>query len=338
VLAGIFTLSDPEAGFAAHLPLASSRILISFTAFYDYALAGRQCLVLVLLVLTAALPIAYLAAPRLVAEQSARQFRPAQRSLHSGMAQLACAALFALVLLLILLPSLGLVLPLRRRIDVMRAFGDLLHTGMNTLEYAVGAGVVAAGLGMALAFCAGRQEQLRRFAIGACLTLFALPPMLLALGFAREAADMPAWTDPVLRGRLGICLALGLRFFPVAALLALRSWGTMPPSLAQAAGVHGVPLGRFLWSVVLPLQRRAIVTTMLLVGLLASAEIGMLLLLYPPGEESFPLHIAQIIGYPAPSSRLAALCAIDLTLAVGLLAVIAGVGGEGRSKRQSIDL
>jgi iron(III) transport system permease protein len=93
----------------------------------------------------------------------------------------------------------------------------------------------------------------------------------------------------------------------------------MSPALAQAAGVHGVPLGRYLWQVVLPLQRRALVTALLLVGLLASAEISMIVLLYPPGEESLPLHIFQIIGYPAPSSRLAALCTIDLALALGLL-------------------
>jgi iron(III) transport system permease protein len=331
VLAGILTLSDPGAGFAVHLPLASSEILISFTAFYDYGLAGRQCLTLALLVLTAALPIACLAAPRLGAELSARQFRPAQRSLHPGMSKAAGAALFALVLMLTLLPSLGLILPLRRWVDVVRACGDLAHTGMNTLLYAAGAGFFAAGLGWALALCAGRDERLRRIAIGVCLTLFALPPMLLALGFVHGVARMPAWTDPVLRGRLGVCLALGLRFFPVAALLALRSWGTTPPSLARAAGVHGVPLGRYLWRVVLPLQRRAVVTAVLLVGLLATAEIGMVLLLYPPGEESLPLHIFQIIGYPAPSSRLAALCAVDLALAIGLLALIWTLGKGDRA-------
>ena len=48
MLAGIFTLSDPGAGFAVGLSLASSEILISFQAFYDYAQAGRQCLLLAL--------------------------------------------------------------------------------------------------------------------------------------------------------------------------------------------------------------------------------------------------------------------------------------------------
>jgi iron(III) transport system permease protein len=321
VLAGIFTLSDPGAGFAVRLPLASSEILISFAAFCDYALAGRQCLTLALLVLIAALPIAWLAAPRLVAEPSARDFQSAQPSVHPGMAKTAAAALFILVLMLTLVPSVGLILPVRRWIDMQRACSDLAHTAMNTLVYAAGAGFCAAVLGLALAFCAGREQRLRRLAIGFCLTLFALPPMLLGLGFVHEVASMPAWTDPVFRGRAGVCLALGMRFFPVAALLALRSWGTMSPSLARAAGVHGVPFGSYLWHVVLPLQRRALVTAMLLVGLLATAEIGMVLLVYPPGEESLTLHIFQIIGYPAPSSRLAALCAIDLAVAVGLLAL-----------------
>jgi iron(III) transport system permease protein len=331
MLAGIFTLSDPGAGFAVRLSLASSEILISFQAFYDYGIAGRQCLTLALLVLTAALPVAYFAAPRLVAELSAKQLRQAHRSRDPVMRKVAGASLFLVALLLTALPVMGLIMPLRRWIHVSRACHDLVHTGMNTLLYAVGAGCCAAGLGLALAFCAGRQERLRRLAIGVCLTLFAMPPMFLALGYVRGVAHLPAWTDPVLRGRLGVCLALGVRFFPVAALLALRSWGTMSPSLARAAGVHGVPLSRYLWRLVLPLQRRAIMTAVLLVGLLATAEIGMVLLLCPPGEESLPLHIFQIVGYPAPSSRLAALCAIDVALANGMLVLSWSLAGGDRA-------
>ena len=331
MLAGIFTLSDPGAGFAVGLSVASSEILISFQAFYDYAQAGRQCLVLALIVLLAALPIAYFAAPRLVAELSAKQFRRMQASSHAMMGKVAAIALFFLVFFLTLLPALGLVFPLRRWTHVVRACEDLIHTGTNTLMYAAGAGIFAAGLGLVLAFCTGREERLRRLAIGVCLTLFALPPMLLSLGIVRGVAHMPAWTDPVLRSRLSVCLALGMRFFPVAALLALRSWGTMSPSLARAAGIHGVPLGRYFWRTVLPLQRTAIVTTVLLVGLLASAEIGMILLLCPPGEESLPLHIFQIIGYPAPSSRLAALCAVDLALAVAMLIPIWSLAESSRT-------
>jgi iron(III) transport system permease protein len=332
VLAAILTLSDPGTGFAVGIQVASSEILISFTtALNGNALAGRQCLLLASIVLAAALPIAYLAAPRLATEAAPREVRPAQRSRHAGMGRIAASALFTPVLLLTLLPTIGLILPLRRWADVARALRDLADTGANTLLYAAGAGVFAAGLGLALALCAGREQRLRRATVGVCLTLFALPPMMLALGFVRGSTQMPAWTDPVLRGRLGVCLALGMRFFPVAALLALRSWGTMSPSLARAASLHGVPLARYLWRVALPLQRRAVVTAMLLVGLFATAEIGMVLLLYPPGDETLPLRIFQIIGYPSPSSRLAALCAVDLAMAVVLLAVAWILGGGDRT-------
>jgi iron(III) transport system permease protein len=329
VLAAVLSLSDPGAGFAVGLKVAATEILISFSAFYNYSLAGQQCLLLALLVLAAALPIARLAARRLVTPMPARQLRPARRELHRVGATTAGAALFALVFVLTLLPSVGLILPLRRWAELARAFGDLAATGLNTLLYAAGAGFCAAGLALALAFCAGREERLRRWSIGFCLGLFALPPMLSALGFVRWAAGMPAWTDPLLRGRPAVCLVLGMHFFPVAALLILRSWGSVAPALAWTAGVHGVSLGRYVWRVVLPRQHRVVVTAVMLVGLLATAEIGMVLLLYPPGEETLPLHIFQIIGNAAPSQRLAALCAVDLLIAAALLFAI-WILGEGK--------
>jgi iron(III) transport system permease protein len=328
-LAAILTLSDPGAGFAVGLPLASSEILISFTAaLNDNALAGRQCLALAAIVLAGALPIACLAAPRLAAETAVR---PVQRSRHPTMRKWAALTLFAPVLLLMVLPTLGLILPVRRWAHVARALHDLRDTGANTLYYATGAGLLAAVLGLAMAICAGRDARLRRLMIGACLAFVAVPPMASAIGFVRGATGMPAWTDPVLRGRLGVCIALGMRFFPIAALLVLRSWGATSPSLARAAGAHGVPLGRYLWRVALPLQRRAVVTALLLVAALATAEIGMVLLLYPPGKETLPLRIFQVIGYPSPSSRLAALCAVDLATALVLLAGIGAIAGGDRA-------
>ena len=142
---------------------------------------------------------------------------------------------------------------------------------------------------------------------------------------------MPFWTDPVLRGRLGVCLALGLRFFPLAGLLVLRSWGTIAPSLTRAAGLHGVALGSYLWRVAIPLQRRALLTVVLLVGLLATAEVGMVSVLYPGNGETLPLDIFYTMGYPQPASRVAALCAVELAVAGAVLAAAWAVGGGDRA-------
>ena len=174
-----------------------------------------------------------------------------------------------------------------------------------------GSRLVSAGLGLALAFCAGREERLRRRAIGFCRALFALPPMLSALGFVCGAARMPAWTEPL--------LAVGWRFawrsacvsFPLRPCALLRSWGSISPSLARAAGVHGVSLPRYLWRVALPLQRRAIVTAMLLVGLLATAEIGMVLLLTRRARKRCLCTSSKWSGTRPPRTPLGR-CAVDL--------------------------
>ncbi len=124
-----------------------------------------------------------------------------------------------------------------------------------------------------------------------------------------------------------------MRFFPVACgLVALRSWGAMSPSLARAAGIHGVPLCRYLWRSVLPLQRSAIMTAMLLVGLLATAEIGMVLL--RPGLRArnrcrcTSFRSSAIAAYSTLATQPVT---VDLALAVGMLVVTWSVAGSGQT-------
>src|SRR5262249_28409662 len=84
-LASVLTLSDPGPGQILGLRTAASEILTSFSAQYDFDLAARQCLALALVVLAVALPLAWLASPRLAAQMLARQVRGAPPSDHPGM-------------------------------------------------------------------------------------------------------------------------------------------------------------------------------------------------------------------------------------------------------------
>src|SRR5262249_11310604 len=144
--------------------------------------------------------------------------------------------------------------------------------------------------------CVGRSLWSRRLCVGFCLTWLAVPPALGSLGFIQWGTQAPSWMDTLLRSRLTVCLALGLRFFPVAALLSLRAWGSMPASWALAAGVHGVSLDRYLWKVVWPFLLPSQAVAVLLVALLASADVSTVLLLHPPGEASFPLAIFTVMA------------------------------------------
>jgi iron(III) transport system permease protein len=317
-LAGVLTLSDPGPGQILGLRTAASEVLTSFSSLYDFPLAGRQCTALALLVLVVATPLLILAAPRLAAEMMARQARTARRR---PLRALVGVAFVSFVLVGTLAPVMGLILPLFGGSALVRAWGEVARTGGNTLVYAFGAGAVATGLGLLLAFCIGRNHRLRTLGLGMCLALFALPPALVALGTIQLAAAAPAWTDPFLRSRLTVCLALGLRFFPVAAVLGMRAWSSMPVSWALAAAVHGVPMGTYLRKVVLPFLLPSAAVALLLVALLATAEVGSVLLLHPPGATSLPLAIFTVMAN-APESLVASLCLVYLAAAAGFLALV----------------
>jgi ABC-type Fe3+ transport system permease subunit len=208
-----------------------------------------------------------------------------------------------------------------------RAWQELARTTFNTLLYAIGAGTVAVALGFLLAVCVGRNDRLRTIVIGMVLALFSLPPALAALGLVQLAATAPAWTDPLLRSRLTVCVAFGLRFFPVAAVLGFRAWGATSATWTLAAAVHGVSLPTYLWRVVLPLLRPAATVAGLLVALLATADVSILLLLHPPGERSLPLAIFTVMAN-APEALVASLCLVYVVAAAGFL--IAGWTFAGR--------
>jgi iron(III) transport system permease protein len=320
-LGGVLTLSDPGPGQILGVRMAASEILTSFSALYDFSLAGRQCVVLAVLVVVIAVPLAFVAAPRLASEVMARQSQTMRRVRHRGLAGMAVAILTGLVLVGTVAPFVGLLFPLTSGETFLRAWGELSRTAGNTLLYAAGAGAIAAVLGLLLALCVGRGARLRIICIGMLLAVFSLPPTLTALGLVQLVTIAPAWADPVLRSRFTVCVALGLRFFPVAAVLGLRAWGSSSATWVWAAAVHGVSLPRYLWRVLLPFLLPAGAVTVLLVALLATADVGTVLLLHPPGARSLPLAIFTVMAN-APESLVAALCLVYMAVASGLLMVM----------------
>ncbi len=339
-LGGVLTLSDPGPGQILGLRTAASEILTSFSALYDFALAGRQCAFLTAFVVMLSAPLAWFAAPRLASEIMARQVRGSQRLQHPAIANGATAALTLLVLIGTILPLVGLTLPLLDvavRSDVhgvtraaaqnghlplifLGAVSTVARTAGNTILYAAGAATVSAVLGLALAFCVGRDDRLRTSCLGMCFALLSLPPACAALGIVQIATGGPAWADPMLRSRLTVCVALGLRFFPVAAALGLRAWGSMSPSWAFAAATHGVPVPTYLRRVVLPTVAPVCAVGGLLVALLATADVSTVLILHPPGQASLPLAIFTVMAN-APESVVAALSLVYVAAAGVLITV-----------------
>jgi len=139
-LGGVLTLSDPGPGQILGLQTAASEILTSFSALYDFRLAGRQCLGLAALVLLSALPLVYLAAPRLAAEVMGRQSRTFRRLRHQQIAVVAIVGFTLLVFYMVIAPLAGLVIPLLDGFEFRRTWSEMSRTGFTTLFYAGGGG------------------------------------------------------------------------------------------------------------------------------------------------------------------------------------------------------
>jgi len=331
-LGAALSSADPGPGQVFRVSTAASEILASFAAQNDFGLAARQSLLVAAAVLVAAGPLAFVAAPRIAEALMARETRPMRRVRLRGTWAVAVTVATFMAIAVLLLPMVGLVSPLAAGTlnGLLRAFSEVQRTGIDTLLYAAGAGAVAVLLGFALSVAVGRDATRRRFAVAACLFFLCLPPALAALGMIWLTTAAPAWTDPFLRSRGALCLVLGLRFFPVAALFALRSWATAAPSWTQAAAVHGVTLPSFLRRVLVPHLVPSATAAFLLAGLLAIADIGTALLLHPPGAASFPLAIFTVMAN-APEALVASLAFLYIAIAVVLLFVLWSLVGRRRA-------
>lgn len=326
-LAGLLTLSDPGPGQIFGRRTAASDVLTSFSSQYDFGLAGRQCALLALAVLLLAIPLVLLAATRLSSQILVRQVRSIVRISPGPMAIGISLTFAALILVTMAVPLAGLLLPLQNGLDMTRAWREVARTGVNTLVYAIGAGFVSTGLSLLTAISVGHSDRLRTAVLGSCLALFALPPSMTALGMVYAATSGPSWLDWLTRSRAVVCLGLGLHYFPLATVIALRSWGTLPATWTHAAAIHGVPFSKYFFKVVVPHLLPAMGVTLLLVGLLATADVGTVLLLHPPGRTSLPLAIFTVMAN-APESLVASLCVSYLLLALGLLVVLWSLAGR----------
>ncbi len=301
-LAGALTLADPGPGQIFGWPGAASELLTSFAARYDRALATQQAALLAAVAGLLAWPLAWKLAPEVAAGLFARDVN------RPSLVRTAATTVWVLVAvsLFTLLPLAGLLKPLLVQTwPVTRAWSEVTRTGTDTLLYATLAAGIAVAVAFALAGAAGRSPARRRWLVTAALALLALPPALPAL-----------WLIPW-SGRVTLGVALALRGLPLAILLALRAVGSMPPSWSDAARVHRVPRAMFLARVALPWCSRWAFPAAAIAALLATAEVGTVLLLHPPGHASLPLAVFTIMAN-APEALVAMLCLLYVSLALVL--------------------
>ena len=100
-------------------------------------------------------------------------------------------------------------------------------------------------------------------------------------------------------------------------------WTANSVELFERAAYYGtfIALRTYLLRVVLPVLLPTLTIALLLVALLATADVSTVLLLHPPGASSLPLTIFTVMAN-APETLVASLCLAYVAVAVGLLGTL----------------
>ncbi|MCH7489566.1 MAG: ABC transporter permease subunit, partial [Gemmatimonadetes bacterium] len=296
LLGGILSLSDTGAPLIFGYRSVAVEIRTSFSALFDYELAGRQCLLLAAVVLLLTMPLLIFGLRSLSSAVLARQTRPAVVYAHRSLRWVAMSGLLVLLLVSIVFPFLGLCLPAVKNPMFARALQKVADTAMPTLIFIGGAGLIAVLLATIVALTVARDVRLRMTALAVLFALLAMPPTLAALGVSRFATQAPPRLDWLTRSEFMVALVLGLRFVGVASVVMMRAAGSLSPSWYDAARIHGVSSGRMFVRVTLARLMPAIIVSLLLVMVLAAADITTTHLLQPPGWQSLPVAIFTVMA------------------------------------------
>jgi ABC-type Fe3+ transport system permease subunit len=111
------------------------------------------------------------------------------------------------------------------------------------------------------------------------------------------------------------------RFIPVTALALGATTRHVPVSHEEAAAVSGAGWLRTMWRIVLPQMRLALAAAWVIAFVLVFGELGVSILVAPPGEATLPIRVYTIIAN-APSSHVAVLALLQTAVIFAPLAAL----------------
>jgi iron(III) transport system permease protein len=316
----IFVLAISDFGVPALLRVRvyTTEIFTAFAALYDVKRAVLLAMPLLVLSGVISAFAAFVLGDRLIAPRRAAGTRPALveawRRPAVGLMLFTIAGALGLPLIVIAREASGA----QSFRAIVAGSGEAITN--SVVLSAVGATAVILVAAM-LAYARARAGQLSgRAADVLFIALFAVPSTIVGVGL------IGVWNRPGPAGALYgtaamFVLAYLARFVPVAALIVGAALRALPVSHEEAASVAGAGWFRTASRIVLPQIRLAAAAAWVITFVLAFGELGVSVLVAPPGEATLPIRIYTIIAN-TPSSHVAALALLQ---AVVIFAPLAGL-------------
>jgi iron(III) transport system permease protein len=317
----IFVLSVSEFGVPGLLRVRvyTTEVFTAFAALYDFRRAMVLAVPLLVLCLIVATLAVALAGERLVSTRRSVGTRPPLLVGWGGPATVAAVATVAIALgipvLVLVREALGAQSP-RAILD-----GSGRAIANSLLLATIGATAVV-GLALWLGYARARaRRHLGQLADVLFVVAFAVPSTIVGVGL------IGLWNRPGLLGNVYgtdwmFMLGYLARFVPVAALAIAATMRYVPVSHEEAAALSGAGWLRTMRRIVVPQIRLGLLTAWVVVFVLAFGELGVSILIAPPGEATLPIRIYTIIAN-TPPSHVAALALLQTAVILSPLALLA---------------
>jgi iron(III) transport system permease protein len=318
----IFVLSVSEFGVPGLLRVRvyTTEVFTAFAALYDSTRAILLAVPLLLLCLIVAAVAVALVGERLVSARRVSGTPPvlldAWRRPAGAVAICAAAIASGVPLIVLAIEALGAKSPRA----VFEGSGPaIVNSLLLATTGATAVVIVAAWLGYARARAGARVG---RVADTLFVVVFAVPSTIVGVGL------IGLWNRPGILGAVygtDAMFMLGYlaRFVPVAALVIAAATRYVPMSHEEAASVSGSGWLRTMTRIVVPQIRLGLVSAWVIAFVLAFGELGVSILIAPPGEATLPIRIYTIIAN-TPPSHVAALAVLQSSVILIPVALLAG--------------
>jgi iron(III) transport system permease protein len=318
----VFLLTIGEVGVPTYLryPVYPVETLTQFAAFYDFS-AATAAAVPLLLVTLAILTLEFAVLRKRASELRTVTFETrTQIKLGSwripllGIVSVWGIVTVALPLAVLIFQSWSL-----------GAYSDALARASGSILRSLIFAVIGASLLTFLGFLCGylihdRTLPIWRTVDALTLFLFILPGTVIGIGL------ISLWNTPMSNFIYRTPAIIILGYLAQYAVLPTRTASAfldrIPRSLEQAAQLSGASWGVTLRDIVVPLARHGLILMWIISYVFCLRDLGVSILVYPPGEDTLPVRILTLMANGTPS-LIAALCVLLIAVTLIPLGAVA---------------
>ena len=326
----VFVLAVSEFGVPGLLRVRvyTTEVFTAFAARYDFGRAIALAVPLLLASVAVAAAAAVLLGDRLVTSRRSHGVSPVVFDHWRRPAEVA----------ILLVAAAAVALPigiLGREALAARSLGAVVTGSVNSIVSSLLLSAVGATLVVAVALWLGYMQARvgRAFRRGfqvVLVALFAVPSTIVGVGLIglwNRAGPLGALYGTDVMFLLGYLA----RFVPVAALILTATAQTVSVSQEEAAAVSGAGWLRTIRGIVLPQMRLGIAAAWVIAFVLAFGELGVSILVAPPGAATLPIRIYTIIAN-TPASHVAALALLQSLVIFATIAALAAAASLHEAK------